>query len=160
MTEKADEQPGEAAVDRPGAEPAFRVVDRRRFAPDGSERKPEEEVSPSAAPASGGETSDAASSTGSSMDGPSAGTLDAPTFSTLILSLSTQALMLLGEIPDPTGGTDKQESKDLPAARHMIDLLGVLQTKTKGNLDRGESELLDRILYDLRVRFVQLSRQP
>jgi hypothetical protein len=49
-------------------------------------------------------------------------------------------------------------ARDLPAARSIIDLLAVLQRKTQGNLDAAEAALFDRILYDLRMRFVEISR--
>ncbi|MFN8598955.1 MAG: DUF1844 domain-containing protein [Candidatus Binatia bacterium] len=78
-----------------------------------------------------------------------------PSFGTLLISLSTQALMHLGEIPDLEGG---QPRLDLAAARHIIDLIAVLERKTQGNLDADEAALLERILYDLRMRFVAISR--
>src|SRR5262249_39978179 len=78
-----------------------------------------------------------------------------PSFGTLLISLSTQALMHLGEIPDLEGG---QARRDLAAARHLIDLIAVLERKTQGNLDADEAALLERILYDLRMRFVAISR--
>jgi len=78
-----------------------------------------------------------------------------PTFSTLVMSLSTQALMCLGEIPEVMG---QPPMRDMGAAKSVIDLLGVLQSKTRGNLDAGETALLERILYDLRMRFVELSK--
>ena len=87
---------------------------------------------------------------------PGAGeSLEEPTISTLMLSLSTQALMLLGEIPDVTSG---RPMRDLRAARSIIDLLAVLEQKTRGNLDTAEVVLLERILFDLRMRFVEISR--
>ncbi|MEW6273348.1 MAG: DUF1844 domain-containing protein [Thermodesulfobacteriota bacterium] len=81
--------------------------------------------------------------------------LPEPSFATLLISLSTQALMYLGEIPDLEGGDAR---KDLGAARNIIDLLAVLERKTTGNLDADEAALLERILYDLRMRFVAISR--
>ncbi|MEO2166519.1 MAG: DUF1844 domain-containing protein [bacterium] len=79
-----------------------------------------------------------------------------PTFSSLILSLSTQALLSLGEISE---AAEAPPHIDLVAGRQLIDLLGILQGKTQGNLDASEAELLERILYDLRLRFVEISRQ-
>lgn len=73
-------------------------------------------------------------------------------FSTFILSLSSSALMHLGEIPDPVS---KEKKKDLPLAKHTIDVIGMLQEKTKGNLTDNEKKLMDGILYDLRMRYVQ-----
>ena len=73
-------------------------------------------------------------------------------FSTFLLSLGTSALVQLGEAPDPTDGL---AGPDLEAARQTIDLLGLLEVKTAGNLDTGEARLLKNLLYDLRLRFVR-----
>ena len=75
-------------------------------------------------------------------------------FSTLIMSLSSSALFHLGEIPDPQTG---QKTKDLPVAKHTIDTIGMLQEKTKGNLNDDEQKFLDSMLTDLRWRFVKAS---
>ena len=80
---------------------------------------------------------------------------DEANIGTLFLSLSTQALMHLGEIPDLATG---ESARDLRTARTIIDLLAVLEQKTKGNLDASEAVLLERILFDLRMRFVEISR--
>lgn len=162
-----------AAESRDGEDaPAFRVIDRRRFAPDGSER--EEDAAPEPAPS----TAQAVPPPSSPRNEPSAGGAAAesgpelampsgepyeerpsapfePSFGTLLISLSTQALMHLGEIPDLEGGDARP---DLAAARHIIDLIAVLERKTQGNLDADEAALLERILYDLRMRFVAISR--
>jgi hypothetical protein len=71
-------------------------------------------------------------------------------FTTFILSLSTQALMQLGEVKDSDGHVEP----DLMMARHTIDLLGLLESKTKGNLTGEEEQLLQQVLFDLRMRFV------
>ncbi len=76
-------------------------------------------------------------------------------FSTFIISLSTQALAHLGEIPNPI---DRQLAVDLGAAKQLIDILGILKDKTKGNLDKPETDLLDGLLYDLRIRYVERVR--
>lgn len=78
------------------------------------------------------------------------------TFSTVVLSLSTQALVHLGEIADPASG---QVSTDLVAAKHVIDILGVLEAKTRGNLDEAERGLVESMLYDLRMKYVELMRR-
>lgn len=74
------------------------------------------------------------------------------TFSTFIYSLSTSALIHLGEIPEPT--TQKM-AKNIPLAKQTIDILGILQEKTKNNLTQEEEHLLNNILYDLRMRYVK-----
>ena len=76
-------------------------------------------------------------------------------FTTFILSLSHSALMHLGEAPHPD--TSKVE-KNLPLARQTIDLIGMLEEKTKGNLTGDEERLIGQILFDLRMRFVEQSK--
>lgn len=76
------------------------------------------------------------------------------TMSTFILSLSSSALVHLGEIPDPER---KDTSINLPLAKHIIDTLGMLEQKTKGNLDPEEDRLMKSLLYDLRLKYVQKS---
>ncbi len=75
-------------------------------------------------------------------------------FTTFIFSLSSSALIQLGEIPDPF--TQKTE-KNLTAAHQTIDILGLLEQKTMGNLDVEEGQTLEAILYDLRMRFLKAS---
>jgi hypothetical protein len=77
-------------------------------------------------------------------------------FASFLISLGTQAFMHLGELPNPL---TKQREKDLPAAKHMIDLLGILEAKTKGNLADDEERLLRQLLFDLRLRFVRETGQ-
>ena len=74
------------------------------------------------------------------------------TFSNFVFSLSTQALIQLGEIQDPESG---KTVKNLSLAKQTIDLIGMLQEKTKGNLTKEEEALVDRALYDLRMRYVK-----
>jgi hypothetical protein len=73
-------------------------------------------------------------------------------FSSFILSLSTSALMHLGEVPDPV--TQKVD-KSLPLAKQSIDLLGMLREKTRGNLTPDEEKLIDHLLTDLRWRYIR-----
>jgi len=73
-------------------------------------------------------------------------------FSSLIFSLSTSAMMYLGDLGSPEGKT----VKDVALAKQSIDLLGVLSEKTKGNLTKEEEEFLSHSLRDLRLRFVQV----
>jgi len=76
-------------------------------------------------------------------------------FSTFILSLNASSLIHLGEIHDPQL---KEISVNLPAAKHTIEILEILLDKTSGNLDDGESKLLNDIIYNLRLRYVQHSK--
>ena len=76
-------------------------------------------------------------------------------FSTFIFSLNTSALLHLGEIPDPASG---KQQEDLAMAKQTIDLIAMLQEKTKGNLAPDEENLVKHILYDLRLRYVQKAK--
>jgi len=78
-------------------------------------------------------------------------------FAHFISSLAMQALILLGQIPNPV---TKKEEKNIPQARFIIDTINMLKEKTKGNLTKQEEELLTHILYDLRVKYVELSNKP
>ena len=75
------------------------------------------------------------------------------TFMAFIMSLNTSAMFHLGDIADPETG---EKLIDLSLARHAIDTLVLLQEKTKGNLDGDEGEMLKNILYDVKMRFVQV----
>jgi hypothetical protein len=77
-------------------------------------------------------------------------------FATFIISMSHSALIQLGEAPHPDTQTVEP---NLPLARQTIDLLGLLEEKTKGNLNGDEERLLTQILYDLRLRCVEHERQ-
>ncbi len=135
----------------------FRISDRRRFTHEG-ETRPAEEDSTAAkdAPASADPGARDATAARRSEAGPRHGTSSVEvSFSTFVLGLSTQALLHLGEIPDPqTGAT----TRDLTAARQVIDILGVLKQKTLNNLEQAEEALLDSVLHDLRMAFVRLVR--
>ena len=72
-------------------------------------------------------------------------------FSTFVLSLGSTALVQLGEIEDPATGA---LSENFVSAKQTIDILGVLEEKTQGNLDNEETSLLTNLLYDLRMRYV------
>ena len=76
-------------------------------------------------------------------------------FSTFIFSLNTSALLHLGEIPDPATG---KQQEDLAMAKQTIDLIAMLQEKTRGNLAPDEENLVKHILYDLRLRYVQKAK--
>jgi hypothetical protein len=78
------------------------------------------------------------------------------TFLSLINMLAVEAAMHLGLIETPG---EAAPGIDLEAARHMIDMLGVLEQKTQGNLSPEEEKLLENILADLRMQYVALSRR-
>ena len=78
------------------------------------------------------------------------------TFSSFILSLSSSALFHFGELPDPI--TNKKQ-KNIGLAKQTIDILGLLEKKTVGNLEKEEATLLENILYDLRMRYITESKK-
>ncbi len=78
--------------------------------------------------------------------------LPAINFSTFIFSLNSSALVHLGAIADPTTGNIQ---KELVIAKQTIDILAMLEEKTRGNLTDDEQKLLAHILHDLRIKFVQ-----
>jgi hypothetical protein len=73
------------------------------------------------------------------------------TFSTFILSLSSSAMVHLGEVPEPETG---QTMENLPLAKHTIDILAMLKDKTSRCLDADEARLLEGLLYELRMKYV------
>ncbi len=73
-------------------------------------------------------------------------------FATFIISLNASALVHLGVIDDPATG---KKVKSLPMGKQTIDILGMLEEKTKGNLSKEEENLLKNILYDLRIIYVK-----
>jgi hypothetical protein len=73
-------------------------------------------------------------------------------FSVLIMSVASSALMSMGLAPDQAGAV----SKDKGMARFNIDLLLMLQEKTKGNLNKDETQFLENIISDLQIKFVQM----
>jgi len=74
------------------------------------------------------------------------------TFPTFIFSLNSSALLHMGVIEDPGTG---QKTKNLPLAKQTIDILGMLEEKTKGNLTEEEAGMLKNFLYELRMLYVK-----
>src|ERR687888_949430 len=133
---------------REGGGKGFKVEDRRRFSPETGE--PRASVERTDAPGDSGRDAPKAES----PEKEESRSQDVPqiNFSTFIISLSTQALMHLGEVPNPLSG--KVES-DISVAKQMIDIIGLLREKTRGNLDQGEDKLMEDALFDLRMRYVE-----
>lgn len=171
-------------------QPVIKVVDRRPFNPDGTPRElsPEEKQAaeaakdsskpflsdaaqpqtappPSAAPPEASARHESpAKSTGSAppaqSESPPAGRdpLDDPTsFLSLIMSLASNAAASLGMMPHPVTG---ETGVDLNTAKHWIDVLGMLETKTRGNLDPQEAQVLEGLLADLRMQYVSFAGSP
>ncbi len=78
------------------------------------------------------------------------------TFNTFILSLVSTAAVHFGDIAPP--GSDKTLEPNLPGAAQMIEILGMLQQKTHGNLMADEQQFLEQVLYELRMRYVEAIR--
>ena len=139
----------------------FKVVDRRTFSEDGTvrERASEDDrsepveipggrqVSASSAPATPNRREPELEDSSDEGD---------PGFETLISYLSTTAMFQLGLLPGPSG---ERIPTDLENARRTIDMLEVLQHKTRGNLTGEEVKLLEAVLYELRMSFVEVERR-
>jgi len=117
----------------------FTVTDRRAFDPSG-ERKSDTPAAAEKPAAAAGEAQEPSRS------------LPPADFATLVLSLGSSAVMYLGQSEDPDG---KTSAPNLPMAKHAIDLLTVLEEKTKGNLSSEEEQVLESLLFDLRLRYVE-----
>jgi hypothetical protein len=138
-------------------EKGFVIKDRRHFDESGSvrkeeEEKREEEIKAGAkferTPPPGEEPGEAPT------EGAPLPEID---FSGFLFSLSTTAMYHFGDFPDPV---TKESRRNLAAAKQTIDILTILKTKTEGNLDADENQLLDDILYELRMRFVKEMTHP
>jgi hypothetical protein len=126
----------------------FMVRDRRLFSKDGQVN---DEARDEAAPAEEPPASRPAEKAAPGR--PQDRELPPPTFPSLLVGLATSALIHLGESPDAG-----QHPVDLPAAKHAIDLLAILKTKTRGNLESEEEALLETLLYDLRLKYVKATQ--
>ena len=126
----------------------FTVTDRRTFKESGDAREAGEQAPAEPPPQS-------AESAAGHKGAADAAALPAVDFHTFVLSLGSSALLHLGELEHPEAGA---QQKDLPLAKHTIDILAMLQEKTKGNLTPGEERLMESLLYDLRLRYVEASK--
>ncbi|HZJ33837.1 MAG TPA: DUF1844 domain-containing protein [Vicinamibacterales bacterium] len=81
----------------------------------------------------------------------------AVTFLGFVLSLAHTAAVHFGDVPDPVSG--ETIPANLPAAQQMIDILSLLEEKTRGNLTAEERQFMEQILYELRLRYVEASKQ-
>jgi hypothetical protein len=135
-----------------GERKGFKVEDRRRFSPDtGESRESADRTDSLKKP---GQTAPRQEPQEKEREDNQA--LPEINFSTFVISLSTQALMHLGEIPNPLSG---EVESDIPVAKQMIDIISVLREKTRGNLDQREEKLVEDILYDLRMRYVEAVKE-
>jgi hypothetical protein len=132
-------------------EKGFVIKDRRHFDESGTVRQ-DEEMKPQAKTPEEGVKPPQAAPEAEAASGAEEAPLPEINFASFIFSLSTTAMYHFGDFPDP--GT-QEPRKNLPAAKQTIDILSILRAKTEGNLDPNEKELLDGILYELRMRFVK-----
>ena len=162
-------------------EQTFKVVDRRPFNPDGTPRElsPEEQEAAEHAAAAASTAApplapEPPPPTASARPEPAAtaptesraareqprgrNPLDDPaSFVSLIMSLASNAAASLGMMPHPVTG---ETGVDLKTAKHWIDVLGMLEKKTAGNLDPQEDQMLEGLLADLRMQYVSYSGAP
>jgi hypothetical protein len=162
-------------------QPVFKVVDRRPFNPDGTPRelteqekeeaeraakaaavenaaakamseqsKPATHAQPSARPAATPRAEQRTAPAGDPLDDPTS-------FLSLIMSLASNAAASLGMMPHPVTG---ETGVDLKTAKHWIDILGMLEQKTQGNLDEQEALMLENLLADLRMQYVSFTNAP
>jgi hypothetical protein len=152
-----------SAGDKPdSAEPrGFEVTDRRKFTESGETREPDEATgtaptaaSPASAPPA--DTPPAPEARPAAESRARASRLPPVDFPTFVLSLGSSALMHLGEAPHPGSG---ETVKDLAMAKHTIDILSMLEQKTKGNLNASEAQLMENLLFDLRLRYVEAAKK-
>lgn len=133
------------------AKGGFTVTDRRSFG-EAAKPRPEAEVD---------DDEDTTIRTAPAADpaAPAPGAaphLPAVDFHTFVLSLGSSALLHLGELEHPDVGAPQT---DLPLAKHTIDILVMLEEKTKGNLTPAEEKLIGSLLYDLRLRYVEAQKK-
>jgi Domain of unknown function (DUF1844) len=139
----------------------FAVSDRRSFTETGESRAADEAAAPaptdaSAASAAPADTPPAAEARPAAEPKARSRRLPPVDFPTFVLSLGSSALMHLGEAPHP--GSD-ETVKDLEMAKHTIDILSMLEQKTKGNLNASEAQLMENLLFDLRLRYVEAAKK-
>lgn len=154
-------------------EKPIRVVDRRMFTPDGELRpdfQPEETVTavagepaprpapPPAPPPPVDEPAPrpAPDAAAPGEEPPAEAHEPRTDFASLLRSLATTAYSALGLLPDPSGS----RRPDPAIARQMIDWLALLEQKTRGNISFEESDFLARVLYELRLAYVEVTRSP
>jgi len=137
----------------------FRVTDRRHFSETGERRQGAEEAEPKKQPEPPKRPAEPAAKERPAeppmRERPpgSAPRIDFPSY---VLSYYTQALMFLGEVPNPVTNTIEQ---DLEGVRHTVEILEMLQAKTKGNLSSEEEQLMDSVMYELRMKFMAKAKK-
>jgi len=131
-------------------EEGFKVVDRRRFSDSGESKSDDAEQSSREETSSSLNDSQEFEDFSEELDQDSS--VDFPSF---VMGLATQTMMMLGEIPNPETNLPQV---NLEAAKQTIDILGLLEEKTKGNLSKDEDRLLQDLLANLRLAYVSKIR--
>lgn len=144
----------ESFVEEEEPKSGFRVKDSRRFSADGNERVPGDEAAPKAPepnaplPPEKEVRGEGFTARDAAEDG-----MPEMNFSTFVLSLHASAAMHMGLVADPQTG--KPLPVQLPLAQQTIDILSMMEAKTRGNLDQDEERLLGAVLYELRMLFLE-----
>lgn len=143
------------------AEKGFSVSDKRLFTKEGQRRPQAEQAEPSRASAPPPPRQETPPRERAQPTGAGAGEvppreMPPADFSTFVALLANNVMMFLGQIPDPIS---QQRRRDLPQAKHTIDLLIMLREKTQGNLNPQEEALLQDLLPQLQMAYVSASRQ-
>jgi hypothetical protein len=143
-------------TDEEKKEKGFVIKDRRIFDDSGDIRteKTEEKTEPQGEKKETGKVFSQEEPRGEERTQPSDSVTNYPevNFASFVLSLSTTAMYHFGDFLDPE--SNKAEI-NLPAAKQTIDILGMIKEKTTGNLDDSEKNLIEGILYELRLRYVK-----
>lgn len=129
-----------------------KIVDRRSFTADGERRRAESETPAPQDPAPDQTLRGEGFEVRRGEPAVPEGALAAVQFSSFVISLATTAFIHLGEMEDPV--TSRKET-NLEGARQMIDIIDMLRQKTRGNLDPAEQELIEGVLFELKLRYTQ-----
>ena len=127
----------------------FIIKDKRMFAEEDKDQETKEEAAEPSEEKAEERKSEAAAAP---EEEPTDFQLPKINFATFIFSLNSSVLLQLGLIDDPATG---KKTKNLPLAKQTIDILGMLEEKTRGNLTKDEETMLKNILYDLRMIYVK-----
>lgn len=146
-----------------GKNKTFQVVDKRRFDAAGQERTSEQVTTHAIIGAEQpAENSSAAASDHAEQaqftmsDTPRMDEPEPVAFTSFIMSLATQVLVQLGEMPPPSG---MEIPIDLESARQTIDIMAMLQTRTRGNLSPDEARFMEDVLHSLRMSYVNAKKK-
>ena len=130
----------------------FVIKDKRMFAEGDPEKQDQETTEETAKPSKEGVEAGESQEAAAPEEEPADYQLPKINFATFIFSLNSSVLLQLGLIDDPVTG---KKTKHLPLAKQTIDILSMMEEKTRGNLTKDEETMLKNILYDLRMLYVK-----